>query len=249
MSHPDSWAHTEYPICAVCVCVCVYTHIHPHTLLPAFKIEKTQTTPLSFLLSKIIPHAKQQVLHSQVEPPHPRSPNAERTNCTCISAYAHPVASVLANVYADVHNTRLTYTPAHAWCPKHRSTCMHTLRKKCICARACTHMQRCRSFLAMKLLRTYLCASIVQSVVCRPPSCRLDEISCPTLFRLRNPSKSTLAHDVVAAAVSHKHRLIICVGAGLIQFVHGAHSRLATEATRNRNPFSPFFSRVFQTSD
>ena len=44
---------SEYPICAVCVCVCVYTHLHPHTLPPALKIEKTQTTPLSFLLSKI----------------------------------------------------------------------------------------------------------------------------------------------------------------------------------------------------
>ena len=33
----------------------------------------------------------------------------------------------------------------------------------------------------------------------------------------RNPSKSTLAHDSVAAAVSHKHHSIIRVGAGLIQ--------------------------------
>jgi len=127
-----------------------------------------------------------------VEPPHPRSPNAERTKCTCISAYAHPVASVLANVYADVYNTRLTYTPAHAWCPKQRSKCIHTLRKKCICARACAPMQRCRSFCAIKLLRTYLesCASIVQAVICRPPSCRLDEISRLTLFAQeirRNP--------------------------------------------------------------
>ena len=52
----------EYPMCAVYVCVCVYTHIHPHTPPPALKIEKTQTTPLSFLLSKITPHAKQHVL-------------------------------------------------------------------------------------------------------------------------------------------------------------------------------------------
>ena len=53
---------SKYPICAVCVCVCVYTHTHPHTLPPALKIEKTQTTPLSFLLSKITSHAKQHVL-------------------------------------------------------------------------------------------------------------------------------------------------------------------------------------------
>ena len=44
-----------------CVCVCVYTHLHPHTLPPAVKIEKTQTTPLSLLLSKTTPHANQQV--------------------------------------------------------------------------------------------------------------------------------------------------------------------------------------------
>jgi len=53
---------SEYPIYAVCVYVCVYTHIHPHTLPPALKIEKTQTAPLSFPLSKITPPAKQQVL-------------------------------------------------------------------------------------------------------------------------------------------------------------------------------------------
>jgi len=43
-------------------CVCVYTHSHTRTLPPALKIEKTQTAPLSFLLSKIAPHAKQQAL-------------------------------------------------------------------------------------------------------------------------------------------------------------------------------------------
>ena len=67
----------------------------------------------------------------------------------------------------------------------------------------------------------------------------------PDAVRLRNPSKSTLAHNAVAAAVSHKHQSIIRLGAGLIQFVHGAHSRLAMEATRNRNPCSPLFVRVF----
>ena len=59
---PTSGLTSEYPICVVCVCVCVYTHIHPHTLPPAFKIGKIQTTPLSFLLLKIILHAKQRVL-------------------------------------------------------------------------------------------------------------------------------------------------------------------------------------------
>ena len=117
-SHPSTSS-----VCAVYVCTCVYTHIHPHTLPFPLKIEMTQTTPLSFLLSKIIPHAK--CSYRTVGPPHPRSPNAKQTNCTCISARAHPVTSVLANVYADVHNTRLT----HAWCPKHRSLCVYTFRK------------------------------------------------------------------------------------------------------------------------
>ena len=184
-----------------------------------------------------------------------------------MSACAHPVTSVLANVYADVHNTRLTYTPAHAWCPKHRSTCMHTLRKKCICARACAHMQQCRSFFAMiaiaricngaeaslpwKLLPTYLesCASIVQAVVCRPlllPFLLSRRNPSPDAARSRNPSKSTLAHDAVAATVSHKHHSIIRVGAGLIQFVYRSQLRLATELIHHRNLFSSFPVHVRQ---
>ena len=63
-------------------------------------------------------------------------------------------------------------TPAHAWCPKHRSKCMRTLHEKCICARAYAHMQRCRSFCVTKILRTYLesCTSIVQAVVAARPT-------------------------------------------------------------------------------
>jgi len=83
-------------------------------------------------------------------------------------------------------------------------------------------------------------------------SCRLlftaRPTACPLLrdaVHSRNPSKSTLADDAVATAVLHKHHLIIRVGAGLIQFVYRSHLRLATEATRNRNAFWPFFARVF----
>jgi len=76
------------------------------------------------------------------------------------------------------------------------------------------------------------------------PPALLAAIRCATLFAQKNLSKSTLAHDAVATAVLHKHHLIIRVGAGLIQFVYRSHLRLATEATRNRNAFSPFFVRV-----
>jgi len=62
------------------------------------------------------------------------------------------IASVHANLYADVHNTCLTHTHALAWCSKHLSKCMHTLRHKCTCTRACAPMQRCRNFFAMEAI-------------------------------------------------------------------------------------------------
>jgi len=71
---PTPGLTTEYPICTVCACVRIHTHIHPHTLPPALKIEHTQTTPLSFLLSKITPTPSNKCPHSLAEPPHPRSP-------------------------------------------------------------------------------------------------------------------------------------------------------------------------------
>jgi len=40
------------------------------------------------------------------------------------------------------------------------------------------------------------------------------------------------------------HHLIIRVGAGLIQFVYGSHSRLAADLTLDKNLFSLPFSRV-----
>ena len=99
-------------------------------------------------------------------------------------------------------------------------------------------------------LRSYLesCANIVKAVVSarplapsssRPPSCW--PVARPVC--LRNPSKSTLAHDVVATVVLHKHHLIIRVGAGLIQFVYGSHSRMAADLTPDKNLFSQPFSR------
>jgi len=63
---------------------------------------------------------------------------------------------------------------------------------------------------------------------------------CQT-WSLRNLSKSTLAHDAVAAVVLHKHHLIIRVGAGLIQFVYGSHSRMAADLTLD-NIFAAIFA-------
>ena len=97
------------------------------------------------------------------------------------------------------------------------------------------------------------CCEIILSLA--RTSCRLLFTARPTTrplagnplrdaVRSRNLSESVLAHDAVATAVLHKHHPIIRVGAGLVQFVHRSHLRLATEATRNRNAFSPVVARV-----
>jgi len=139
---------------------------------------------------------------------------------------------------------------------------MHGARNTCECtphsppknAYALVHARLCNgaeTSLPWKLLRTHFesCASIVQAVVCRlllPPLLLSRPNPSPDAVRSRNPSKFTLAHDVVAAVVSHKHHSIICVGAGLIKFVYGSHSRVATELTHHRNLFSPFFARSYR---
>jgi len=149
-------------------------------------------------------------------------------------------------VYAGVHNTCLTYTPAHAWCSQHLSKCMHTLRKKCICTRACAPMQRCRSFFAMKAIANLSLVSRKHRAVCcfLPALLPARRNQSPDAVCSRNLSKFTLAHDAVAAAVSHKHHSIIRVGAGLIQFIYGSHSRLAADLTLDKILFSPWCSRA-----
>jgi len=99
-------------------------------------------------------------------------------------------------VYADVHNTCSTYTPAHAWCWQH--LWVHTtLSAKNVYA--LVHARLCNgaeTSLPWKLLRTYLesCASIVQAVVCRPllPPLLLSRPNpSPDAVRSRNPYKFT----------------------------------------------------------
>ena len=126
--------------------------------------------------------------------------------------------------------------------------CMPTLCKK-------MHMDSC--------MRAY---STVQQLLCHGrycelilsharTSCRLSFTARPTarplagnpfrdVVRSRNPSKSTLAHDVVATAVLHKHHPIIHVGAGLIQFVHGSRSHLANRGYPSQKCVFAIFARV-----
>jgi len=125
--------------------------------------------------------------------------------------------------YVRWSNTYLKYTLAHAWCSQHLSKCMHTLRKKCTCTRACAPMQRCRSVFAMEAIANLSWVLREHRAGCRLPPTLLPSRrnQSPDAVRTRNSSKSTLAHDTVAAAVSHKYQSIICVGSGLIQFVYG----------------------------
>ena len=123
------------------------------------------------------------------------------------------------NMYADVHNICLTYTPTHSWCT---TTPVNTCG---LCAKNAYGLVYARLFncaaasLPRRLLPTYLksCANIVQAVVyCPPYSPPSSQQSVVRRVRSGNPSKSTVDHDAVATVVLHKHHLIICVGAGLI---------------------------------
>jgi len=124
----------------------------------------------------------------------------------------------------------------------------------------CTCANGAAASLSWKLLQTYLesCGNIVQAVVyhrpscrsragppssARPPSCRLPAARCSGA-RFKNPSKSTLAHDAVAAAVLHMHHPIIHVGAGLIQFVYGSRSHLVNGGYPSRKCVFAIFARV-----
>jgi len=117
--------------------------------------------------------------------------------------------------------------------------------QKCIWTRPCVPMQRCRSFFAVEVIANLSRVLREHHTGCRLPPALLParQNQSPDAVCSGNPSKSTLAHDVVAAAVLHKHHPIIRVGADLIQFVCRLHSRLATEATRIKN----IFSRVIES--
>jgi len=131
-----------------------------------------------------------------------------------------------------------------------QNTCQNACILSATNAHALVHARLCNgaeTSLPWKLLRTYLesYASIVQAVVCRPllpPVLLSRQNPSPDAVRSKNPSKSTLAHDVVAAAVSHKHHSIIRVGVGLIQFVYGSHSSLAADLIL---PQSSIFAMAF----
>ena len=163
-----------------------------------------------------------------------------------IYTYIHIHIHICMDIYIYTYANICTYTYMYIY--MHMHACIY-ISPQLVHARLCNGTA---ASLPGKLLRTYLesCANIVQAVVpthppapssSRPPSCW----PVARHVRLRNPIKSTLAHDAIAAVVLHKHHLIIRVGAGLIQFVYGSHSRLAADLTLDKNLFSLPFSRAF----
>jgi len=103
-------------------------------------------------------------------------------------------------------------------------------------------MQRCRSFFAMEAIANWFWVLCEHRAGYRLPPAHLlsGPNHLPNAVRSRNSSKSTLAHDAVAAAVSHKH-----------------HSRwyrpypvclwVALESWPWSSPFTIFFHGLFST--
>jgi len=58
---------------------------------------------------------------------------------------------------------------------------------------------------------------------------------------LKKLTKFTLAHDAIAAALSHKYHPIIHIGAGSIQLIYGAPQQLAADANHEKILFSTIF--------
>jgi len=162
---------------------------------------------------------------------------------TCIHRYIYTHIHIHIHICMDIYMYTYAYicTYTYMYIYMHMHICIY-ICPQLVHARLCNGAA---ASLPWELLRTYLesCANIVQSVVsARPPAPSLSRPpSCwqvPWHVRLRNPSKSTLAHDAVAAVELHKHHLIIRVGAGLIQFVYGSHSRMAADLILDKNLFS-----------
>ena len=118
------------------------------------------------------------------------------TGCAYALIYVQFVHSALGNESGGV---QLVYegTCCLAWglmCDRRRdkgvvclfsifnSECMHTLRRKCTCTRACTLMQRCRNFFVMETIANLSWVLREHRAVYCLPYCCLDQTSRLSLF-------------------------------------------------------------------
>ena len=126
--------------------ICMYTYTHIHAYIYMY----TYTYTYTYIHTWINIHA-----HTHI---HVHIPiYIYICLCTYIYIYIYIYRICIscrereANVYADVHNICLTYTPAHAWCAT-TCKCMQTLCKKCIWTRVYALIQLCSSFFVMEAI-------------------------------------------------------------------------------------------------
>jgi len=173
VSHFDSWSHIRVPhLCNVCVQVHIHTHTPTYTPTRAKNREDTDNIPIFSSVKKSPPTPSNKCFHRLAEPLHPHSPMLNETNCTYMRAYAHPVVSV-KQMYADVHNICLTYTPAHVWCAQQLWMHAYSPQKSYVdwCMRAYTTMQKllCHGSYC-ELILSLARASCRLSFAARPPA-------------------------------------------------------------------------------
>jgi len=164
---------------------------------------------------------------------------------TCIHRHIYTYMHIHLHICMDIYIYTYAYIYVHIHICIYICICTHVyiyLHNSCI--RACATVQQlpCHGSyceLILSLARTSCRLSFPPALLplrraCRPPDGPV---------RLRNPSKSTQAHDAVAAVVLHKHHLIIRVGAGLIQFVYVPHLRMAAGShSRQKSIFAAIFA-------
>jgi len=142
------------------------------------------------------------------------------------------VCSKMCTLMSKIHMLR-THLHKHE-CSGNIFFCGHIYHNK---MKIHPQMFPCKSavtFVAMETIAKILetCASIVQAVVCWTPTCYPDALGRPTTARQaqENNSKSTPAHDVVAATLSHKHHPIIH---GWMMLIYGSGSPMTQSYSRH----------------
>jgi len=150
----------------------------------------------------------------------------------------------LFNIHTCTCMVLTTPVERHAYSPQklHMHSCM---RAYAIVQKLLRYGSYCE--LTLSLARAS-CRLSFTACSCHP-SCCLDQPPSPDAFRSRILSKSTLSHDAVAAAVSHKHHSSVRVGAGLIQFVYVSHCAWPRTSPSQSSSFAKVFAGFLSKSN
>jgi len=122
----------------------------------------------------------------------------------------------------------------HAYSPQkmHMHSCMRATVQKLLC-----HGSSCELILSLAQ------ASCRLSFAARPAAASTKSVARRCSFK--KSIQIHAAHDAVAAAVSHKYHSIIRVGADLIQFFYGSHSKRVHWAHPSQKSISTTFFAGF----